>query len=95
MKAIFTCALLATMVGCHKPAPAVTPATHVQQPNSFDVTVSVERCTETSHQPDPDSGLVSLICLSTAGDGYCGVVMNAQEWSAMKFLAQYHQNGGL
>lgn len=84
------------LFGCAKPLPCViTPASHVQAPGTIDVTIAVERCSETSHQPDLDSGLVSLICMSTAGDGYVGVVMNAQEWSAMRQLYAYHQQGGL
>jgi hypothetical protein len=84
------------LFGCSTPhSPAITPAAHVNQPDSFDITVSVPRCIETSRQPDTDSGLVALMCLTSTGDGYVGVVMNSQEWSAMKYLANYHAQGGM
>lgn len=94
MKVIALIASSLLFAGCaHNAVPHdITEAAHISMANSFEVTVAPERCIEASHQPDPESELVALICLTSASDGSVGLVMNRQQWRAMVYLYQHGAN---
>lgn len=76
--------LLASLVlptlACAKPQAKTVDAP--VYPSSLHATIDTQHCKLTKHQPDPESGMTSLLCV-TDEQSAVGVLMSQNDWNTL------------
>lgn len=68
------------LTGCAATPKVVTAPSY---PSAIHVTVDPPHCLPTKHQPDGETGLVSLLCVGQ--ESYVGVVISKSDWNMMLY----------